>query len=198
MALGIGLGFNFDHMSELDESEQPSTRRLQARAAKSAIRRVQELFDAESASAELDKISDPSARDKKAAELRQAVEAEIQFLARRLSDLIPTDGSLNTRADDKVQQYDSGSFTRTSSHEYIMPSRERIGSLSLERLLRISNVNPSSSAGDDIDYLNPMGVGVQDIDDEFIAEWLKRYAATGNVTNEESDDSGDKLKSFLV
>lgn len=194
---GIGLGLNFDHMSELKESELPNTRRLQTRAAKSAIKRVQEIYDAESARAALDKITDPAERDQKAAEFRLAAEEEIKFLAQRLSELIPNDFALGSGQGTDVQQFDSRSFTRASSHEYIMPSR-RDRSPTLEQLLK-SLKGKVKSPGDHIDYLNPMGDGSDNADDEFIEEWSKRYLASrGNSTKEGDDDQENAIETFLV
>ena len=59
---GIRLGFNFDYDMPLEPGERPTLRRLQARAVKSAIRRVKELYDAEEAAVTLDKIEDVSFR----------------------------------------------------------------------------------------------------------------------------------------
>lgn len=83
---GIGLSFLFDYTSPLKEGQEPSPRRLQARAAKSAIRRLQVLNDAER---EFDEgprsMSDDEAREKR----RKAIEAEKEALAKRLTELIP-------------------------------------------------------------------------------------------------------------
>jgi hypothetical protein len=193
---GIGLGFKFDHMSKIKESELPSTRRLQARAAKSAIKRALELYDAQNATAELDKIADPIERSKKAAELRQAVDEEIKLLGQRLTELIPNDLSLDRVGDAKVQQYDSNSFIHASANEYVMPFRGD-KSQSLESLFKSQKGNLTSAA-DEIDYLNPMGDSNDGVDDEFINEWMKRYLDRGNSTNEENDDQENAVQTFLV
>jgi hypothetical protein len=117
---GIGLGYNFEHTKKLEGNEKPSLRRLQARAAKSAIRRVQELYDPEGARKELEKISDPKKRDKRAKELRDNPEKEVKSIAKRLGDLVPTGLSKDFDKGTHIQQYRQKQFVKTSSHEYIM------------------------------------------------------------------------------
>lgn len=93
-AFGIGIGYNFDHMSELQEGEEPSARRLQARAAKSALRRYNELNDAEQALiAKIDKLEDREEKDRHQKLLdksKKAFDEEIEYLAGKLKELIPT------------------------------------------------------------------------------------------------------------
>eukprot|EP00980_Cylindrotheca_fusiformis_P003164 scaffold721_cov131-Cylindrotheca_fusiformis.AAC.54 len=113
---GIGLGYKFDHMRDLEKNEKPSTRRLQARAAKSAIKRVGELYDAAGAQKELDGIQDPKERNKRARELREQVDTEIKYLAKRLSELVPTAPSSEFK--DRVVQLRT--FTRTSANELVV------------------------------------------------------------------------------
>jgi len=93
-AFGIGIGYNFDHMSELREGEEPSARRLQARAAKSALRRYNELNDAEQTLiAKIDKLEDPDEKDlyqKLSNKSKKAFDEEIEYIADKLEELIPT------------------------------------------------------------------------------------------------------------
>ena len=93
-AFGIGLGYNFDHVSDLEEGEEPSPRRLQARAAKSALRRYNELNDAEQALiAKIDKLEDPEEKERQQKLLKKSKDAfdeEIKHLAGKLTELIPT------------------------------------------------------------------------------------------------------------
>lgn len=88
-AFNIGLGFQFDYDRPLEPGERPSLRRLQARAAKSAMKRARDLYDAEQAASELDKTSTPDERRARARELRKQTEDEIKFLAKRLTELVP-------------------------------------------------------------------------------------------------------------
>jgi hypothetical protein len=183
----------------LEEDEQPTTRRLQARAAKSAIRRVQDIYDADKARAELATISDPVQRDKRALELQQLPADEIKQLADRLSKLIPTDCSMDRSKTASTQLYDARSFKRTSANNYVMSSRGEDGSPALDRLLW--NMKPDQTY--EIDYLNPMGDGSgsddSSQDDEFIEEWAKRYLQTpGNVSNSEVDDEGSSIRTVLA
>jgi hypothetical protein len=140
-SLGIGLGFNFDHMSKIPDGFRPSTRRLQARAAKSAVRRIQQLYDPERARSELDAITDPDVRKKRASELRQEAEEEVRHMADRLSVLIPLDMALDNPEDTRVDQYSTRSQLRESSQ-------------AIELLLeKYGNIIISNSTHDDSDFV---------------------------------------------
>jgi len=90
-AFGIGLGYNFDHMSEPKEGQEPSPRRLQARAAKSALRRYNELNDAEQALIQTTNELDPKDRDDQTlTDTKQEFDDELEYLAGRLQELIPS------------------------------------------------------------------------------------------------------------
>ena len=88
--LGIGFSFDYDHTTPLKPGEQPSIYRLRARAAKSAVRRVNELFDPQRADEILEDIPDKIERSKKALELRQEAQTEIDLLKQQLLELIPS------------------------------------------------------------------------------------------------------------
>jgi hypothetical protein len=179
---GIGLGFNFDHMSTLEENELPSTRRLQARAAKSAIRRVQEIYDGAAARSALDAITDPKERNRLAARMRRESDDEIKFLATKLSELIPTDLSLDDREHTRIQQYRPTDFVRTSSNEYFIRSPRGQS----DAVKSLTDSLKQESPSDEIDYLNPSG---KDRDDEFVEEWLKRNQEVSG----DDDDPNTKM-----
>jgi hypothetical protein len=183
--VGIGLGFNFDHMSILEESKLPSTRRLQARAAKSAIRRVQEIYDAASARSELFKIEDPLERNRVAVRMRRKADDEIKYLATKLSELIPTDLSLDDGRHTRIQQYAPTEFVRTSSKEYVIRSNREHS----DAIKSLTDALEEESPGHEIDYLNPSG---KDRDDGFVEEWLKR-SQDGS-----SDDDDPDIKKVLA
>jgi hypothetical protein len=197
---GIGLGFNFDHTSALAPHEIPSTRRLQARAAKSALRRAQQIYNASAASKILDSISDVQERRVKAIELRAKAKVEMDTLAQRLSDLIPTDRALDDGTT-QVQQYASPDYVRTSTNEYmIRPSYEH--SAVIENLRR-------SVMKDEVDYLNPMKHsrnGTNSLGDEFIEEWeaqqqrskLKAKNSTRGNDNDENVDDINQQRYLLA
>jgi hypothetical protein len=187
--LGIGLGFNFDHMGKPNAADVLSTRRLQARAAKSAIRRAQELYNAETAREILDQIPDPVERDRKAAQLRQDADAEIQYLAQRLSDLIPTDKSLEDREKTTMEQYRAtNKFKRTSENEYLVDS-PTLGepSVVIDQLLR-SQQKESTEIG-----LDPSG---RRSDGDFLEVYLKQ---SRNQTDADNDsDAKDGFPTILA
>ena len=204
-SLGIGLGFNFDHMSELMPGEQPTTRRLQARAAKSAIHRVKELYNAENAQEVLSRISDPEEREQKKAELRRQTQKEIDLIATRLSDLIPTDMSLDVERKTAVQQFSDNSrdYERTSSNEFRLKS-PRYSSATVQDLLK--HVQPDED--DRVDYLNPSGESKEDREtfeqmseeeeEAFIEAWLKQREAMKSADTVDDDEDENEIRTVLV
>lgn len=191
---GIGLGFNFDHMSKLPADQEPSTRRLQARAAKSAIRRAQEIFDVELARKELDAIQDPTLRDRRAKELRKKADDEMKHLASRLTELVPTNPCPELEAELIIQQYTTDEYTRTSSNQYIM-KRPLEQSPAIQNLLK----NMKNSTDDEVDYLNPLdSQALIEKDDEFVEEWLRRASQKGEKGTDNDDDDDDDDKVLLL
>lgn len=93
-SLGIGLGFNFDHTRKLKDGEKPSIRRLQARAAKSAVRRVQSIWDERNRRAReiMEMTKDSNERGAQLERINAEAERQVQYLADRLSKLIPPPG----------------------------------------------------------------------------------------------------------
>lgn len=150
---GIGLGYEFDHMTELKDGEPPSARRLQARAAKSAIKRAQEIYDAAAAQKELDSIKDPKERSRKQAAMRRAAEAEMAYIASTLSELIPTGLRLDRKRQTKIQQFVKRHYKPSSSHEIIVDSP----------IDESSSLNSLLGRPDDTET-----------DEEFVEAWLKR------------------------
>jgi hypothetical protein len=187
--LGIGLGFISNHMSTLNATETPSTRRLQARAAKSAIRRAQEIYNAADARNLLDSIDDPMERDRRALELRQEADLEIQLIAKRLSDLIPTDFSLDDQEIRKMEQYTTTNFKRTSSNEYTMLSPRESNSV-VDNLRKGQKPKTSIELG-----LDPSG---RLSDDEFLASYLReaRYESDGD--DRDGNEGGCFVKTVLA
>jgi hypothetical protein len=180
-SLGIGLGFNFDHTSKPGEDELPNTRRLQARAAKSAIRRVQEIYDAEGARKMLDAIKDPNERNRKADEMRRDAAKEVQFLADRLSNLLPNDLSLYRNKRSRIEAYNS----------FVLQS-PRPTSRVIEELL--SDVANSSNY--EIDYLNPSGKSMDKNGDEFIEQWENDRLSS--IPGTSDGDHDDDIKTVLA
>lgn len=91
---GIGLAYDFDHMRPLDEGEKPTSRRLQARAAKSAVRRAQAIY--ESATEEnqrINSIVDTDERERMRSRNEYRMEKELEYIRKQLTDLIPNDNS---------------------------------------------------------------------------------------------------------
>jgi len=131
-ALGIGLGFNFDHMGELEDGEDPSPRRLQARAAKSAVRRYNELYAEEQALIRKNESLDPEERDEsELAATKQRFDDEIRYLAGRLTELVPTSSRLKEFGFMEVAKFKmkkEPTFRKVSANEIQMLEEDPLGS----------------------------------------------------------------------
>jgi hypothetical protein len=197
--LGIGLGFETDHMRKLNETEVPSIRRLQSRAAKSAIKRVNELYrNATTIKSASDQIADPVERQKQATIVQQDIDAEIQSLADRLANLVPNDLS-SEEPDVPIEQFVLGTPKRkagTNQYSYIIPSLQS-HSPALQRLFADYYAN-QSTASYEIDYLNPMGTNETSLDDEFIAAWYQRNPGKPLASDDKQDDQESYEETFLV
>jgi hypothetical protein len=101
--LGVGLSFDYDHTSLLQAGEKPSVYRLRARAAKSAVRRANDLFDPKRASDILSGIEDTQERARVATELRRNAQKEVDYLAQRLVELTPTNAPLDPGLTEKFR-----------------------------------------------------------------------------------------------
>lgn len=211
---GVGLGYNFDHMENLKEGEHPSLRRLQARAAKSAIRRVQELYDSEAATKELNNISDPDERGKKALDMRKRTDEEIQHLAKRLTELVPRGMSGEVAETTRIQQFRQKSkFVKSSSHEYVMrddPPENISSSESIFEDLSVmkaeviepteADETPAANEEDSSIQEPPQQKhkddnGVDDIvsnsneDDEFVQAYIRQQDTSGADVDDDDEDT---------
>jgi len=114
--LKVGMSFDFDHDTKIPIGTKPSIHRLRARAAKSAIRRVQQIYqDVASQEDRLNQIDDVNLQNQEKIKLRQQSEEEIQYLAQSLLELIPT----NAPPPDGLGQLDVLRVIRESD---VMPS----------------------------------------------------------------------------
>ena len=181
----------FDHMS--NSTELPTLRRLQARAAKSAIKRVQELYDVETARKDLESISDPVERNKRKALLRQQVDDKIQHMASRLTELIPNDRALGNQQKAHVELLRN--FRKTSNSELMFTAPVDENSLQSPILQNYTRNTPPF----DIDYLNPMGntTTAEDLasEEEFLEAWKRQQAGRNRNSNENDQDT---METFLA
>ena len=179
----------------MKSTKPASIRRLQSRAAKSAIRRVNDIYNAEHAVTELNKINNLTERQKRAVILRQEAETEVKELAGLLNELVPTDLSWDeSESSLQIEQYLAGT---SSIQKYKIPSIET-KSLALKKLL---NNYTSHSKKDDksieIDYLNPMGPHTLSSDDEMIELYRKNHGSK-QVNTKNSDDGENVIETILV
>jgi hypothetical protein len=122
-AFGIGIGYNFDHMSELPKGEEPSPRRLQARAAKAALVRYNELNDAEQALiAKMNENKSPSSKDQTLLDnAKKEFDREIEYLSGKLKELIPTTSTVEEFGlmdAAKFQMKSEPKYRKVSPNEY--------------------------------------------------------------------------------
>jgi hypothetical protein len=85
---GIGLSFDFDHDTPLKEGQEPSIHRLRARAAKSAIKRFQQI--PQELKEKVDGIQDPDEKMKTGLQLMESARLEVREMVHALAELIPT------------------------------------------------------------------------------------------------------------
>lgn len=171
-------------MRPLEPDEKPSVRRLQARAAKSAIRRVQEIYDVQSAREKLDRIEDPDERNRMARAVREETEIEVKYLANRLTKLVPN--TYSSEFDDgllEVQQLrDTRSYKRTSSHEFTIDSLEDTAAAS--KGVKIPSFD---SRVDELDKSSSNRDLIKEFDDDFLESYLE------HLQNKDSDDSDESM-----
>jgi hypothetical protein len=185
--LGIGLGFNFKHMKPLADQDTPSARRLQTRTAKSAIHRVQNLYTA--SASELDGISNDKKRDRRQKELKAEIDKEVQYLARKLSELVPTTDSEIFGSDEGSQIYLLRDYVKTGDHEYkLKQPLPQNGSLVLTKLFKDNQIpNPTKvidlgiKLGDSDEQEENIS---NQWDDEFIQAYLEQKKNVGSDNDE--------------
>jgi hypothetical protein len=173
--LGIGLAYNFDHMTPLKSGEEPTARRLQARMAKSAIRRVQELYDAQAAREELDSIADPRERALRAQEMQAQTEAEIDFLRKALTRLIPTDGSDPVPG---IQIFRRRKFKKIAENEFLVVEGDYEDDDTVDDLTRKIRRNL------DKHYDELRAREKPELSDDFLEAWKKQKRGNTTENNE--------------
>ena len=184
----------------MNSTKTPSIRRLQARAAKSAIRRVNDIYNANQAATELNKITDPMKRQQRATVLRLEAEVEVKKLADMLTELVPTDLKWDVSESElQIEQYQASYYLGSPKQKkYKIPSMES-ESPALRQLFKNYTGN-YMFAGEsfEIDYLNPMGSNDLSSDDEFLAEWYRTYKGSKQGDTNHSDDGENVITTILV
>lgn len=200
---GIGLNYDFDHWSDLEEEEEPSIYRLRARAAKSAIRRTQMIYDSQAAQAELSAIGSMQERKRKSAAMQDEAELEIKFLADELVRLIPFNPGTDPRIDYDVKIIEKlppamrkgmtePKFTKVSENEYVIEDESPTYDATVVSLLE--RYGPGSNPSGSSPQYNEDG-GTEK-DDAFVDEWLKRQDSGANKDYNDKDEDG--MESVLV
>lgn len=202
--LGIGLFFPKDHTRKLEENENPSTERLQTRAVKSAIEQVNQIWKGVKISKGkiLTEVKDPQEQKIQLKELDKKKDKELNYLATRITELIPTKAS-NGTIDMKFM-----GFTRPImvGGQKVMVTTDRADGTSIaandifkryeaKALNSTKCSGASESEGGYYDY------GADK--DDFMEAWLKqRFASGSSKENEDNDgessDDSDDQQTILV
>jgi hypothetical protein len=163
--LGVGLSFNYDHMKPLQVGQPLSMRRMHSRAAKSAIRRANELTNPESLRKSLANINHQDKQTILSEELKREAEFEVQYLANRLADLLPPVSDFKEDEEHLLQVGQlQDVYVKRSTNEYVL---QRKPTTLIEDLLTLSSYDLGG---------NPTGVLADEGDDEFLEAWKQQYA----------------------
>ena len=184
--MGIGLSFDYDHSSPLKKGEEPSVHRLRARAAKSAIKRLNEIPD------EIErKVRDIKSLEEQVKEgirlSEESNEKELRYFAKELLNSISYDGPDPEGKDlelDTLSQSDAkGIFPDTE--RTMIPSQEKRDPWK-EAIRR--------EYGDE--YVNDPYLNAEDV---FVHEFMKKYRNIDSKSAEENaNDDFSGGETFLA
>ena len=169
--LGIGLAYSADHMTPLQEGEEPTSRRLQARTAKSAIRRVQAIYSGDTVKQELSRITDPTQREEKKKSMRQRSEIEIQYLRDSITNLVPIDDSDPV----PVKIFREKSFKKISPNEFLVIEEDSDDSISIADLSRKIRLNANNDSSVSVPPSQDYNGSVTGTEDDFVEAWRKQH-----------------------
>jgi hypothetical protein len=121
---GFGIGLGMSHFSkkyELKNGETPSARLLQIDAAERAVARYNQLRDTEIFMQEREKDMDPGIRSRRQKAREEADQQEIQYIAKKLVELIPCSGD-SRLFDDDIFKFlgKERTFEKISDHEVLI------------------------------------------------------------------------------
>jgi hypothetical protein len=145
---------------------------------------------------ELEGISDPKEREKKALELRKRTNDEIQCLTKKLTELVPI--GLSGEFDDKtrVKQFRQrqSNYKKVSSHEYVMlePLDPRESQHATDRL--VEDYTASTREFQEATAQEAQGNAPNE-EDEFIKAYIRQK---GRIGDDESEEDGDDNRIVLA
>jgi hypothetical protein len=214
VGFGLGLGFgDIKNITELvgKDPVKPSPRFLQIRAAQAAINRYNLLRDVALTKEILEKDLPPSEKEQKKKERDKRDKAELQYIAKRLSELVPltSDPELfNTMGVQKMVENRPLKYRKISEHEMLMLRDDPIGmnvsttelafaesSTKIRRGLNIS-MSPSATKlfNDETDTNTTRSDdAINDFDD---ADSINKES--GIVVIEEGDDDNDDWEPEII
>lgn len=169
------------------DSDIPHTRRLQARAAKSALRYYKKLMNPKVWRIASQNITDPDEKLRAKQRMRNDAQSEIDYIARKLKDLVPTDGVLPYDGD--ILPYHRLAKNGSSS---LSPVVQRL----LREGRRAVSTTKSTALADDIDYLNPWSS--DSITKTVSSNDNVNAAASGEIDNAASSLQGDEFKTEFL
>ena len=178
--MGIGLSFDFDHTTPLMKGEEPCVHRLRARAAKSAIKRINEIpNEIEKKVQNIDSLEEQVKEGIRLAE--ESNEFELRYLANELITSIPVDAP-----SPKGKDFDIETLARSDA-DNIFPEKEE------EMIFSQEKRDPWKEAirrdfGDE--YIDDPYLNAEDV---FVHEFMKKFRNVESNLNKEGDDSLDEL-----
>lgn len=191
--LGIGLGFNFKHMKPLTCQDTPSVRRLQARTAKSAVHHVQHLYNA--SASELDGIGNYKKRGRRQKELKVEIDKEVQYLAQKLTELVPTTDSEEFEADEGFQIYLLRDYVKTGDNQYTLKHHlPQNGSSTVTKLFKdIQMPNPTFEITDFGIELGDSEEQDENMSNRRNGEFIEAYLDQKNIVGSDNDEGNTVL-----
>jgi len=175
--LGIGLSFDFDHDTVLEKGKVPSIHRLRSRAAKSAVKRINQIIKENNA--RLDKIQNIKDKEKEELRLCKKLHREKKKLSKALLDLIPYDAPPPEGENREVETYATfeDSFNVNISQLALLNDPLDDNDIDLEnKVLNDMNNSPPSSNFDFKPINNSTQVGDKNV---FVSDWLKQNSMPG-------------------
>lgn len=179
--MGIGLSFDFDHATPLKKDEEPSVHRLRARAAKSAIKRLNEIPDEiEKKVQNIDSLEEQVKEGIRLAE--ESNKHELRHLANELITLIPIDAP-----PPEGKNFDIETLAQSDAQK-IFPKSEQNMITSQEKR------DPWKEAirrefGDE--YVNDPYLNAEDV---FVHEFMKKFRNVDSNSEEEDSCADDFLR----
>lgn len=211
--LGIGLGFAMeDHTRQLKDNEVPTTKRLQIRAVKSAIHRVNQIWTETNIERKriLTEVKDIWEQQEKLKLIVEKRNHEFEYLARRLTELIPMRASKGSPAVDDMILVPTKTIMAGGQEIQITDTTKSVSSVASRSVMKwydVKSLNETKPVAEEQGAKNNMTNGTTTHnppkDDEYydygadqdayMEAWLKQKFSGGSSDGQDQndDESGD-------